>query len=141
VSRVLEFDVKGKRFTMLVIALQLHERLSMTIVLFMVAMGFWGLFNYLRKRPVTSDYQGALIIGEVLILIEAVLGLAIFFSGLRPARTYMHILYGITAVIALPGAFAYTRGRDSQWEGLIYTCVCLFLAGLSIRLQQIATQI
>lgn len=126
---------------MLLISLQLHERLQTTVVLFMFAMGIWGVFNYIRKRPVSSDYAGALIIGEILIVVEALLGLVIFLYGLRPVRTYMHILYGVTAVIALPGAFAYTRGRDDRWEGLVYACVCLFLAGLSIRLQQIATQV
>lgn len=126
---------------MLLISLQLHERLQTTVVLFMFAMGIWGVVNYIRKRPISSDYAGALIIGEVLIVVEALLGLAIFLYGLRPARPYIHILYGVTAVIALPGAFAYTKGRDNRWEGLVYACVCLFLAGLSIRLQQIATQV
>ena len=34
------------------------------------------------------------------------------------------------------GAFAYTRGRDSRWESLVYATVCLFLAGIAIRARQ-----
>lgn len=124
---------------MVALALQLHMRLQFTAVLFMVAMGVWGLINYARKKPVTPDYFGALIIGEVLLVVEALLGFYLYISDFRPPRTEIHILYGITAAITLPGAFAFTRGRDSRWEGLIYACVCLFLAGLSLRLQQIAT--
>lgn len=126
---------------MLLIALQLHERLQSTVVLFMLALGLWGLFNYFRGNPVTSNYKGALIIGEILLIIEAVLGLVVFLYGLRPARTYIHILYGITAILALPGAFAYTKGRDDRWEGLVYACVSLFLTGLAIRLQTVALEV
>jgi hypothetical protein len=126
---------------MLVVSLILHERLQVTIVMFMFALGIWGLFNYFRNQPVTPNFKGALLIGEILILIEAFLGIGVFIYGLRPVRTYIHILYGITAMIALPGTFAYTRGRDGRWEGLVYACVCLFLAGLSLRLQQVATQV
>jgi hypothetical protein len=124
---------------MLLVSLILHERLQTTVVLFMTILGFWGLVNYFRNQPMPPGYKGALVIGEILILIEALIGLGIFLYGLRPGRTYIHILYGITAVISLPGTFAYTRGRDGRWESLVYACVCLFLAGLSIRLQQIAT--
>jgi hypothetical protein len=119
--------------------LLVHERLYVTVLLFMIVMGGWGLVDFFRKQPISDHYTGALIIGEVLILIEALLGVILYMKGFRPVRSNIHILYGITAVIALPGAFAYTRGRDSRWEALIYACVCLFLAGLSIRLQQVAT--
>lgn len=124
---------------MLSLALQLHTRLQFTIVLFMLAMGIWGIINYAQKKPVTPDYIGALVIGEILILVEAILGFYLYLSDFRPSRSEIHILYGVTAFIALPGAFAFTRGKDSRWEGLIYAGVCLFLAGLAIRLQLIAT--
>lgn len=123
---------------MLAFAIIVHAQLQFTIMLFMIAMGLWGLVNYARKLPVTDSYRGALVIGVVLVLIEALFGVYLYIYGLRPYRSSMHILYGITAVIAIPGAFAYTKGRDNRWEGLVYACVCLFLAGLSIRLQQIA---
>ncbi len=125
---------------MLPIALILHERLQTTVMLFMIALGLWGLFNYFRNVDVTDGYRGALVIGELLIISEALIGLYLLPShGSLLPRQSIHILYGITCVIALPGAFAYTRGRDGRWEGLAYACVCLFVAGLSIRLQHIAT--
>jgi hypothetical protein len=111
----------------------LHARLVTTILLFFGALAIWGFVNYLRGRGITGGYRGALAIGELLMLAELLLGVALYIGGARPFRPSIHILYGIVAVITLPGAFAYTRGRDGRWEQLIYVTVCLFLCGIALR--------
>jgi hypothetical protein len=111
----------------------LHARLVTTILLFFGALAIWGFVNYLRGEGVTGGYRGALAIGELLMIAELLLGIALFASGARPFRPSIHILYGIVAVITLPGTFAYTRGRDGRWEQLIYVTVCLFLCGIALR--------
>ncbi len=62
-----------------------------------------------------------------------ILGVILFVSGARPYRPSIHILYGIVAILTVPGTFAYTRGRDGRWELLIYVTVCLFLCGIALR--------
>ena len=111
----------------------MHARLLVTILLFFGALALWGFVNYLRGEGVTGSYKGALAIGVLLILAEALIGVILFASGARPGRPGIHILYGIVAVITVPGAFAYTRGRDGRWEQLIYVTVCLFLCGIVLR--------
>jgi hypothetical protein len=111
----------------------LHARLLVTILLFFGALSIWGFISYLRGRSISGSYKGALAIGELLMLAEFVIGVLLLFGGAQPARLSIHILYGIVAVIALPGAFAYTRGRDDRWELLIYVTVCLFLCGIALR--------
>src|SRR6187399_159740 len=111
----------------------IHDRLSITVLLFMIALGFWGLWNYLRGEGLTGSFWGALAVGELLILLEGLLGATLFLGGHRPARSAIHILYGIVLVMSLPAAFFYTRGRNSRAETLIYAIVALFLAGVSIR--------
>ncbi len=112
---------------------QLHMRLQVTILLVMLVLTGWGLLNYLRKLPVTSNYQAGLIIGQLLLLSEALLGLILLFRGAFPARFSLHLIYGAVAVLCLPAAFLYTRGRDGRFTGLIYAGTCLFLAGVAIR--------
>jgi hypothetical protein len=112
-----------------------HERLSMTILLFAVALGVWGFWNYLRGEGVTGSYMGALAIGMGIIAIEVVLGVILYLQGLRPPRSGMHLLYGIVALITLPAAFAFTRGRTGRYESLIYAVIALFLVGITIRLR------
>ena len=111
----------------------LHARLLITILLFFAALAIWGFINVLRRAGVTGGYRGALAIGELLMLAEFVLGVILFVGGDRPFRPSIHILYGIVAIITLPGTFSYTRGRDGQTEQLIYTLTCLFLCGIALR--------
>lgn len=111
----------------------LHARLSITVLLFMLALGLWSLWSYLRNEGVSGSLWGALAIGEVLIVVEGLLGAGLFVAGQRPARTAIHILYGVFLAVAMPGAFSFTRGRSARSEALIYGLVALFLAGVAIR--------
>jgi hypothetical protein len=111
----------------------LHARLLITILLFFGALSIWGFFGYLRGQGVSGSYLGALAIGELLMLAEFALGVLLFVNGQQPYRPSIHILYGVVAIITLPGTFAYVRGRDSRWEQLIYVAACLFLCGIALR--------
>ncbi|HEU5101062.1 MAG TPA: hypothetical protein VFU22_18685 [Roseiflexaceae bacterium] len=111
----------------------LHARLLVTILLFFGALTIWGLVGYLRGQGMSGGYKGALAIGELLMLSEFIIGVLLLLSGAQPSRLGIHILYGIVAIITLPGTFAYTRGRDDRWEQLIYAVVCLFLCGIALR--------
>ena len=113
--------------------LLLHARLLITILLFFGALTLWGFFNYLRGEAISGGYSGALVIGELLMLAEFILGVILLVAGRHPYREAIHILYGVVAIIVLPGAFAYTRGRDSRFENLVYAAVCLFLCGIALR--------
>ncbi len=111
----------------------IHARLSVTVLLFMLALGLWALWSYLRGEGMSGSLWGGLVIGELLILVEGLLGAVLFAAGLRPERSAIHILYGVFLAVALPGAFSFTRGRSSRSEALIYALVALFLAGVTIR--------
>jgi hypothetical protein len=111
----------------------IHERLSITVLLFLLAVGLWALWSSLRGEGVGGSLWGALAVGEILILVEGLLGAGLFLAGHRPARTGIHILYGVFMAIALPGVFSFTRGRPSRHEALIYALVAFFLAGVSLR--------
>jgi hypothetical protein len=113
--------------------LVMHARLLITILLFFGALAIWGFVGYLRGLAISGGYTGALVIGELLMLAQFIIGVILVILGRHPYREAIHILYGIVAIIMLPGAFAYTRGRDSRWEQLIYAVVCLFLCGIALR--------
>lgn len=114
----------------------LHTGLANTSLLFMLALGFWGLWNFLRGAGVTGSYWGALAIGEGVVVIEALIGVGVYLLGNASlSRSWLHILYGIVAVICLPAAFSFTRGRSSRYEVLIYAAVAFFLAGIVTRAQ------
>jgi hypothetical protein len=112
--------------------LLVHDRLSVTVMLFMAAMGIWGLFAYWRGQSVSGSYGGALIIGELLVLVQVVAGVLLFTFGQRPP-TSTHYLYGITAILALPFAWSYLRQRDQRRALLLYSLLALFIFGLAVR--------
>ena len=62
----------------------LHARLLTTILLFFSALAIWGFVSYLRGQGIGGGYRGALAIGELLMLAELLLGIALFVGGARP---------------------------------------------------------
>ncbi len=109
-----------------------HERLGTTMLLFLSVAGVWGLATYFLRRSISGSYWGILAVGEILILAQMVVGIILWIDGARPART-IHVLYGIVAVLTIPGYYAYTRGRDDRRASLTYGLISLFLVGISIR--------
>ncbi|MCI0398422.1 MAG: hypothetical protein L0322_26300, partial [Chloroflexi bacterium] len=89
-------------------------------------------FRAIRKQGVDGSYMGAMVIGEGLFILQAILGVVLLFGGSAPGRT-VHFLYGVFALVALPGLFAYLRGDDTNRAQWSYAILCLFLFGVSLR--------
>ena len=101
-------------------------------MLFMLAVGIWGMFSYLRGQSLSGSYAGALAIGEVLVLCQTGAGVALLILGGRPTSP-VHYLYGITAILVLPFAWSYLRYRDQRRALAIYSLLALFIFGLAVR--------
>jgi hypothetical protein len=114
------------------VIIELHRVLSNTIWLFLLLLGLWGLFRAIRRNSVDGSYMGAMVIGELLLVLQTVLGIILLIGGEQPGRT-IHLLYGAFAVVALPGLFALLRGDDSSRAQFYYAALILFLFGVSLR--------
>ena len=110
----------------------MHDRLSVTVMLFMAAVGAWGIVAYLRGQSISGSYAGALAIGEALVLVQVAAGATMLVTGAR-APSATHYLYGITAILALPFAWSWLRGRSQRQALLIYSLIALFIFGLAVR--------
>jgi hypothetical protein len=110
----------------------LHDRLAVTVMLFMAAVGAWGVFAYVRGQSVSGSYAGALAIGEALVVVQVAAGAIMLAAGARPPGA-THYLYGITAVLVLPFAWSYLRARNQRQALLIYSLIALFIFGLAVR--------
>ncbi|MFN2223436.1 MAG: hypothetical protein PVH65_04155 [Chloroflexota bacterium] len=115
------------------VLLQLHGVVSNSAVLFFFLLGIWGLFRAIRKQGVDGSYMGALVIGELIFVTQAVIGIILAIGGGVPGRGNFHYLYGVFALIALPGLFAYLRGDDSNLAQWYYGLAALFLFGIALR--------
>jgi len=112
---------------------QFHARLANTVVLYMLLVSLWGFWRFFRKQGVDSSYWGGLVIAAILPLVQALVGVMMLLMGLTPGRGLMHILYGVVAVITIPGVYFYTRGTDDRPTLLLYATATLFLAGIALR--------
>jgi heme A synthase len=110
----------------------IHGRLALTILLYTFAMGAWAALIFFRNRGIESSYWGALVIGEVVMLAQGVLGLVMVIVGLHPADI-LHFLYGVLVAFSWPGTYIYTHARQGRAEAGIYSIVSFFIFGLAIR--------
>lgn len=110
----------------------MHDRLSTTVLIYFLVVGLWGVFEFARGGSLGGNIAGALIIGQILVLVQGAFGLALYVEGPRP-QDPVHILYGITAVLVLPFVWSYVRDKAPRQGLLIYSLVALFIFGLAIR--------
>ena len=113
--------------------LDIHGTLSNMVQLYALALGFWGLFNFIRRQPPDGSYNGALVLGVVLFIVQGIVGMALVFTGASPSRGGIHFLYGVCAVLTLPAIFAFTRGSNTVRESFLYGAGSLFIWGLADR--------
>jgi len=111
----------------------LHSGLSNACTLFSLIICGYGLLAFFRGRGVDGTYLGILVVGELLYVTQALVGVGLLLQSYNAARTWVHYLYGVVLVISLPGLYAYVRGRDTRREALMYALMGLFLAGISLR--------
>lgn len=114
------------------IVLLLHDRLATSVMLFFLFVGLWGLFEFARGGVLGGNIAGALMIGQVLIMVQGALGLVLLGFSNRPGNM-LHLLYGFTAVLVLPFVWSYVRDRAPRQGLLLYSIVALFVFGLAIR--------
>ena len=116
--------------------IEIHGRLANTALLFVIIMAVWGFWRFFRRQGVDSSYWGALVICELLLLVQAALGAYIYISGIGNLdRAFIHILYGVVSVLVIPTVFAFTRGDDRRRVSLVYGAALLFNMGVILRAQ------
>lgn len=113
----------------------MHARLLTTILVVLALLAVWGVVNFARRaRP--APYRAALWVAEWLVVAELVVGALLLLGGRWPAEPALHIVYGVVAVLTLPAAFVYMRGRDERAAQLVYALACFFLGGILLRALQ-----
>jgi hypothetical protein len=112
-----------------------HGRLATTAAFYTLIMGGWAGVTALRGRGLDGSYLGAAVIGELLLVLQALLGVFLALGGRTAAleRPSMHILYGVMAVLIWPFLFTFTRGQSGRREAVLFAAGSLFLWGLVLR--------
>ena len=112
---------------------EVYPRLLNTATLFTLALSVWGFLRFFRGEGVDGSYLGAVVIGEVSIVVQAFLGALYFVNGAPLDNPAMYLLYQICLLISFPAFYAYLQGRDSRREMLLWALMAFFVFGLTIR--------
>jgi hypothetical protein len=110
----------------------IHCRTGLAVTFFSLALGIWGIIAYMRGSGVTGGYFGAIAIGEILVIGQGLIGVALLLSGAFPLDG-LHFLYGILIPLTPVAVYVYTKGQTTRREILIYGIVFIFVMGLSVR--------
>lgn len=111
--------------------LLLHDRLATALVLYLLVLALWGLVAWRRGRAVGGGYLGALLIAEAVALLQGALGAGVALD--RAPHEPVHVLYGLSIVVALPLAVVYARDKPPARQSLTYALFALFAFGLAVR--------
>lgn len=111
-------------------ALDLHTRLATAMVLYLAALGVWGLWLGARGSGPSPSYRGALIVVEVVVLVQGLLGVIVWP---RTPPPWIHVLYGLALILAIPLAATVVRQGSPRRTSLTLGLASLFAMGLAIR--------
>jgi len=115
-----------------------HGFIARAMILFTLAAGVYGLAEFLRKKPVSPDYWGVIVVGNLLALGQGALGAFMALNGASPARGWVHIIYGVVAVLWIPIIqFGYNQflkeGHAKHQETLVCAIVSVLEFLIALR--------
>ena len=110
-----------------------HGRVATAMVLFAAIAGVWGMVDYFRHRAVTPNYWGVIVVGNIVALIQAAIGVVLALQGRPLTRGWIHILYGVVLALWIPLIQVFNRNREGRQELLMCGLVSLFEAGIALR--------
>ncbi len=97
----------------------LHTFGSRVLLAYAVVLGVWGAYFYFRSRRVSGGFRSSYLILAVLTPVQGLLGLGALLAGGSAREGILHMVYGIFAVLFLPGAYLYAHGGTDRREALI----------------------
>ena len=96
----------------------LHGIGARALLIFAVVLALWGTYQYFRKAEVSGGFRSSYLVMAGLTAVQGLVGLAAFAFGGRPTEL-LHLVYGVFAVIFLPGAYLCAHGGTRRREAVI----------------------
>lgn len=111
--------------------LSLHAQLASALILYLAALGVWGILLGIGGSGPTPAYRGSLVIAVIAIVAQGLLGAASWVTT-GPSDA-IHVLYGLALVVTLPLVATVVREGSPRRTSLSLGLASLFAAGLAIR--------
>ena len=110
----------------------LHQRFALALIILAAVLGLWGTYGYGRHRAVGGGFRATYLLLAGLTAVQGLAGIVLFALGAHP-RELLHIVYGIFAVIFLPGIYLYSARGSKEREALLLALSCWIVAVAYMR--------
>lgn len=107
---------------------ELHGFAGRALLLFAIVVAVWGTYLYFRRAAVNGGFRASFLIMAGFTALQGIFGVVALFLGSRPTEWPLHIVYGIFAVIALPGVYLYAQGGTPRREAVFLAGACWVVA-------------
>ena len=103
----------------------LHARLALAAILLAIVLGAWGSYQYVRHKAVSGGFRSAYLMLCGLTAVQGLVGILNLLVGAK-LHNPLHVVYGIFAVLFLPGLYFYSvSGRSSKArEAVLLAAAC-----------------
>jgi CDP-diglyceride synthetase len=105
----------------------LHTLGARALIAFAVVLGIWAAYEYFRHAQVSGGFRSSYLLMAGLTALQGLFGLGLFVVGNRP-HTLLHLVYGIFAVLFLPGAYLWAHGGSKRREAIILAAAAWIVA-------------
>jgi len=111
-----------------------HTLGARALLTFAVVLGLWGTYTYFRNQRLSGGFRSSYLIMAGLTAVQGLLGVAALIAGGSAREGLLHMVYGVFAVLALPGAYLYSRGgNDDRRETLVLAGACWIVSIAYLR--------
>jgi hypothetical protein len=108
---------------------------SLAIVVFLMALSVWGLVLAVTRRPPDRTYIAAAAVGEIELLIQAVVALIVIAAGHRPPSLGEYLGYLVATVVLVPYGIVRARSpHANHWDAAVMSAVTFAVAIGVLRL-------
>ena len=103
--------------------------------MYAIVLGVWGTYGYFRHNQVSGGFRSSFLIMAGLVAAQGLFGVILFAAGNRPGEL-LHVVYGIFAVLFLPGAYLYAHAGAKRREAITlaaaaWIALVAYLRGIS----------
>ncbi len=113
------------------VIVDIHARIATALVMYLAVLGVWGIALGIRGSGPSSSFRGAIVIVEVAIAAQGLLGLASWATA-RPPE-WIHVLYGAALLLALPVVATIVREGSPRRTSLMLGLASFLAMGLALR--------
>ena len=104
-----------------------HGVLARALLLYAVVIAVWGTYLYFRKAEVNGGFRASYLILGALTALQGIVGAVLFIAGQRPTEI-LHLVYGVFAVLFVPGVYIYSQGGSKRREAVLLAGACWVVA-------------